>query len=403
MKFSGAVLLCLVGISNAFNLATNKRISSSSATFSTVQTEASANASEKGSTKDPLLIRAARGEKVDRTPVWMMRQAGRHIKEYRDLCKKYPTFRQRSEIPEVAVEVSLQPWRNYQTDGCILFSDILTPLPGVGLEFTIDEKVGPVMDPIRSYDDLKKMHKIDPYDAAPFVAETLKILREEVGPETAVLGFVGCPYTLATYIVEGKTSKEYLEIKKMAFNEPDLLHSILKNLAESIGDYALYQIENGAQLIQIFDSWAGHLSPRDYDEFAAPYQKNILKKIKDAHPEIPTVTYIKHSGALIERMAATGVDVVSLDWTVDMAEGRERIRKSREANGLAGAGGVQGNLDPGILYANHDIIKERTEEILKKAGPTGHVMNLGHGIEATTPEENAKFFIETVRNFRHES
>lgn len=123
------------------------------------------------------------------------------------------------------------------------------------------------------------MHKIDPYDAAPFVAETLKILREEVGPETAVLGFVGCPYTLATYIVEGKTSKEYLEIKKMAFNEPDLLHSILKNLAESIGDYALYQIENGAQLIQIFDSWAGHLSPRDYDEFAAPYQKMILKKV----------------------------------------------------------------------------------------------------------------------------
>lgn len=157
MKFSGAVLLCLVGISNAFNVATNKPVSSSTATFSTVQSEASANPSEKGSTKDPLLIRAARGEKVDRTPVWMMRQAGRHIKEYRDLCKKYPTFRQRSEIPEVAVEVSLQPWRNYQTDGCILFSDILTPLPGVGLDFTIDEKVGPVMDPIRSYDDLKKV------------------------------------------------------------------------------------------------------------------------------------------------------------------------------------------------------------------------------------------------------
>lgn len=403
MKFSGAVLLCFVGISSAFTPALNEQVSSSTVAFSTVQAETSANSSGKDTTKDPLLIRAARGEKVERTPVWMMRQAGRHIKEYRDLCKKYPTFRQRSEIPEVAVEVSLQPWRNYQTDGCILFSDILTPLPGVGLEFTIDEKVGPVMDPIRSYDGLKKMHKIDPSVTAPFVAETLKILREEVGPETAVLGFVGCPYTLATYIVEGKTSKEYLEIKKMAFNEPDLLHSILKNLAESIGDYALYQIENGAQLIQIFDSWAGHLSPRDYDEFAAPYQKMILNKIKEAHPEIPTVTYIKHSGALLERMAATGVDVVSLDWTVDMAEGRERIRKSREANGLDGPGGVQGNLDPGILYANHDTIKERTEEILRKAGPTGHVMNLGHGIEATTPEENAKFFIETVRNFRHDA
>jgi uroporphyrinogen decarboxylase len=229
--------------------------------------------------KDPLLIRAAKGEKVERTPVWMMRQAGRHIKEYRDLCKKYPTFRQRSEIPEVAVEVSLQPWRNYQTDGCILFSDILTPLPGVGCEFTIDEKLGPVMDPIRNWDGLKQMRPIDPSSAAPFVGETLKALRKEVGPETAVLGFVGCPYTLATYMVEGKTSKEYLEIKKMAFNEPKLLHAILQNLADSIGDYALYQIENGAQLIQIFDSWAGHLSPRDYDEFAAPYQKQILDKV----------------------------------------------------------------------------------------------------------------------------
>jgi uroporphyrinogen decarboxylase len=283
------------------------------------------------SSQDPLLIRAARGEKTERTPVWMMRQAGRHIKEYRDLCKEYPTFRQRSEIAEVAVEISLQPWRNYQTDGCILFSDILTPLPGMGCEFTIDEKVGPLMsEPIRSYDDMKKvmyllvdrsgmcfllmlishhssrlstnlppflskqMHPMDPFAAAPFVREALEELRKQVGPETAVLGFVGCPYTLATYLVEGKSSKEYLEIKKMALNEPALLKAILQQLADSIGDYAVYQIESGAQLIQIFDSWAGYLSPRDYDEFAAPYQKQILDKIKKTHPEVPTVIYIKH-------------------------------------------------------------------------------------------------------------
>ncbi|KAK1746375.1 uroporphyrinogen decarboxylase [Skeletonema marinoi] len=299
------------------------------------------NTDASGNTVDPLLIRAARGEKTERVPVWMMRQAGRHIKEYRDLCKKYPTFRERSEIPD--------PWRNYQTDGCILFSDILTPLPGMGVEFDIDEKVGPVVKPMRTYEDVEKMHLIDPSTAAPFVAEALRTLREEVSPETAVLGFVGCPYTLATYLVEGKTSKEYLEIKKMAFTEPKLLHMILKNLAESISEYALFQIENGAQLIQIFDSWAGHLSPRDYDEFAAPYQKIILDKIKEKYPTVPTVIYIKHSGALI------------------------------------------------------DVWLERAEEILKKAGPTGHVMNLGHGIEAATPEENAAYFIETVRNFRHEA
>lgn len=391
MKLVSALFLLSISSANGFSSTTAKPAN-------VPQT----NTNAAGEQIDPLLIRAARGEKTDRVPVWMMRQAGRHIKEYRDLCKKYPTFRERSEIPDVAVEVSLQPWRNYQTDGCILFSDILTPLPGMGVEFDIDEKVGPVVKPMRSWDDVNKMHLIDPSTAAPFTGEALRTLREEVTPETAVLGFVGCPYTLATYLVEGKTSKEYLEIKKMAFTEPKLLHAILKNLAESISEYALYQIENGAQLIQIFDSWAGHLSPRDYDEFAAPYQKMILDKIKEKYPSVPTVTYIKHSGALIERMASTGVDVVSLDWTVDMAEGRERIAAGRAKAGIEGPGGVQGNLDPGVLFGDFATIKERAEEIMKKAGPTGHVMNLGHGIEAATPEENAAYFIETVRNFRHE-
>ena len=245
-----AVLLTL-GATSAF--APNKRTShSSSPLFASVEQATSPASTAKGSVQDPLLIRAARGEKTERTPVWMMRQAGRHIAEYRELCKTYPTFRQRSEIPEVAVEVSLQPWRNYQTDGCILFSDILTPLPGMGCEFVIDEKRGPIMaEMIDSWDKLDTIHNIDPYQSTPFVAETLKILRKEVGPETAVLGFVGCPYTLATYLVEGKSSKEYLEIKKMALNEPELLHAILQKLADNIGDYALYQIENGAQLIQM--------------------------------------------------------------------------------------------------------------------------------------------------------
>jgi len=223
----------------------------------------------------------------------MMRQAGRHIKEYRDLVKKYPTFRERSEIPEVAVEISLQPWRNYNTDGCILFSDILTPLPGLGLEFNIEEKRGPVMAPVRSWDAVNKMHKIDPFETCPFVDTALRTLRHETrDTDTAVLGFVGCPYTLATYLVEGGTSANYLEIKKMMSADPKLLHAMLTNLAESIGEYACYQIEAGAQVIQVFDSWAGHLSPRDYDEFAAPYQKMVLDRIKKDHPDTPTIMYV---------------------------------------------------------------------------------------------------------------
>lgn len=409
MKFASSSIvsvLSIVGSVSSFAVVSPSASEGRVATSLSSSPAASAEtASSSSSSSDaPLLIRAARGEAVERTPVWMMRQAGRHIAEYRELCKSYPTFRQRSEIVDVAVEVSLQPWRNYQTDGCILFSDILTPLPGMGCEFQIDEKLGPVMDePITSWEQVEKMKRIDPTVSTPFVAEALQALRKEVGPETAVLGFVGCPYTLATYLVEGKTSKEYLKIKRMAFTQPDLLHAILTKLADSIADYALFQIENGAQLLQIFDSWAGHLSPRDYDEFAAPYQKIILDRIKAAHPDVPTVIYIKHSGALIERMAATGVDVVSLDWTVDMAEGRERVAKARREAGLEGPGGVQGNLDPAILFGDEATIKERAEEILRKAGPTGHVMNLGHGIEAATSEENAKFFIETVRNFRHDA
>mmetsp|Transcript_1569 Transcript_1569/g.6841 ORF Transcript_1569/g.6841 Transcript_1569/m.6841 type:complete len:194 (+) Transcript_1569:764-1345(+) len=193
-------------------------------------------------------------------------------------------------------------------------------------------------------------------------------------------------------MIEGQSSKEYLEIKKMAFQDPELLHSMLKNLADNIGVYANYQIESGAQVIQIFDSWASHLSPRDYDTFAAPYQKMVVDAIKKENPDVPVIIYINKSGALLEKMAAIGVDVVSLDWTVDMAEARKRVGEDV---------GVQGNLDPAVLLGPKDVITERTLEILKKAGPKGHVMNLGHGIEAVTPEENAKHFIDTVKAFRH--
>ena len=330
----------------------------------------------------------------------MMRQAGRHIAEYRELVKKHPTFRERSEVPDLAVEISLQPWRNYKTDGCILFSDILTPLPGLGLQFDIEEKKGPVLRKVDTWDAVNSMKLIEPYKTCPFVDTSLRALRSAVDDETTVLGFVGCPYTLATYLVEGGTSKEYLEIKKMMSRDPDLLHAMLRNLAESIAEYALYQVDAGAQVIQIFDSWAGHLSPRDYDLFAAPYQKMVLDRVKSVHPEVPTVIYIKHSGALLERMADTGADIVSLDWTVDMAEGRARLDAAQEKAGRSKRTNVQGNLDPGLLFADHDTIRERTKEIIEKAG-TGHIMNLGHGIEADTPEENAKAFVEFVRGYRY--
>ena len=304
--------------------------------------------------EDPLLLRAAKGEEVERVPVWMMRQAGRHMQIYRDLCKKHKTFRERSENADVATEISLQPFNAYGTDGCILFSDILTPLPAMGIEFDITEKEGPKMGKWKTMDDVKKMKPIDPLKYTPFVAEALKNLRSEVGNRATVLGFVGCPYTLATYMVEGGSSKEYKEIKTMGYEAPEVLHYMLKSLADNIGDYALYQIEAGAQVIQVFDSWAGNLSPRDYDIFAAPYQKMVIDKIKKAHPDVPTIMYINKSGALLERMAASGVDIISLDWTVTIEEARKRIGDKV---------GIQGNLDPMVLFGPDSEIKSQTEGI----------------------------------------
>ena len=286
---------------------------------------------------------------------------------------------------------SLQPWRNYGVDGCILFSDILTPFPGMGVEFDITEKEGPKMATWTTMADVDKMKLMDPYKATPFVAEALKNLRSEVGNTATVLGFVGLPYTLATYMVEGGSSKEFKEIKSMSYQNPKVLHAMLDKLADNIGDYAVFQIDCGAQVIQLFDSWAGNLSPLDYDTFAAPYQRKVIEKIKKAHPKVPTIMYINKSGALLERMAATGIDIISLDWTVKIEEARLRIGDKI---------GIQGNMDPMVLFAPKDVIKQRTEEILRAAGGRNHVMNLGHGIDAGTSEENAKFFVDTVHQFK---
>ena len=225
---------------------------------------------------------------------------------YKELCKKHKTFRERSENADVATEISLQPWKRYGTDGCILFSDILTPFPGMGIDFDITEKEGPKMNTWTTMADVERIKLMDPHKSTPFVAQALKNLRQEVGNKATVLGFVGLPYTLATYMVEGGSSKEYKEIKSLSYQDPKVLHAMLDRLAENIGDYACFQIESGAQVIQVFDSWAGNLSPMDYDVFAAPYQRKVIEKIKKAHPNVPIIMYINKSGALLERMAASG-------------------------------------------------------------------------------------------------
>jgi len=335
----------------------------------------------------PLLLRAARGEQVERPPVWMMRQAGRYMKVYRDLRDRHPSFRDRSENPDLSYEISMQPFQAFQPDGVILFSDILTPLPGMGIDFDIIESRGPIIDPpIRSIAQVEALRPLEPASSLAFVGEVLGRLRESVGSKAAVLGFVGAPWTLAAYAVEGKSSKDYAVIKAMAFREPQLMHRLLSHFADSIATYVNYQIDSGAQIVQLFDSWAGQLSPIDYDTFAAPYQKRVIDQVRAKHPETPLILYISGSAGVLERMAATGVDFISLDWSVDMADGCKRLPHQV---------GIQGNVDPGLLFGTPEAIRHRIIDTVRKARGRRHILNLGHGILPGTPEENARVFFET--------
>ena len=323
----------------------------------------------------------------------MMRQAGRYMKIYQDLCKKHPTFRERSETVDLAVEISLQPWEAFQPDGVILFSDILTPLTGMNIPFDIVKGTGPIiMNPVRSMDDIKNITKLEPEKSVPFTGEALTQLRQEVGNNATVLGFVGAPFTLASYIVEGGTSTHYKVIKKMAFDSPAVYHALLDTITDSVIEYVKYQADSGAQVVQIFDSWASEFAPADFEKFCLPYLTRIVQEVKVTHPDLPLILYSSGSGGLLERLQTTGADVISLDGTVDMADARARLGMDQA---------VQGNMDPVALFANKEFITEKVHDTIKKAGNKKHVMNLGHGVMQGTPEENVAHFFKTVQDYRY--
>ncbi|CAI0437461.1 unnamed protein product [Linum tenue] len=342
--------------------------------------------SSPSSSTDPLLVKAARGEAVVRPPAWMMRQAGRYMAVYRKLAEKYPSFRERSETTELIVQISLQPWEAFRPDGVIIFSDILTPLPAFGVSFDIEDVRGPVIQsPIRSEEHLKTLHPIE-LDKLQFVGDSLRLLRNEVEGQAAVLGFVGSPWTIGTYIVEGGTTRTYTAIKSMCHTAPHVLRALLAHLAKAIADYAVYQVESGAHCIQIFDSWGGQLSPAMW-EICVKFQ--IVSTVKSKCPGTPLVLYINGNGGLLERMKDTGVDVIGLDWTVDMADGRKRL--GHEIS-------VQGNVDPAYLFLPLPAITDEIHRVVNCAGPRGHILNLGHGVLVGTPEEAVAHFFDVTKS-----
>ncbi len=335
------------------------------------------------------LVRACRRQAVDRTPVWIMRQAGRYLPEYRAV-RAQTDFLTLCKTPELAAKVSLQPYETLGLDAVILFSDILIPVEAMGMHLELSEK-GPLLwPPIRTAEQVARLIAPDPLEKTPFVMQTIRLLRRELGDKVPVIGFAGAPFTLASYMVEGGSSRNFAEIKQMIYREPRLLHQLLEKVTEAIIAYLNAQIEAGVHVVQLFDTWAGELTPADYEEFALSYEQRVFESLHRG-PQglgVPAILYINGCSAILERMAQSGANVLSLDWRIDIAEARRRV-----GDRLA----LQGNVDPGALLGTPETIAESVRETLEKAGPTGHILNLGHGILPQTPVENARAFVEAAK------
>lgn len=337
---------------------------------------------------EPALLKAARMEKTEGTPLWFMRQAGRVLPEYRKVRKQHSLL-DICRDPEVATAVTLQPVERFGVDAAIIFADIVTPLVGVGIDVQLVEKVGPVIDPpIRSERDLERLRPLDPEADVPYMLEALRLVRGALPAEKALIGFSGAPFTLATYLIEGGPSRNYATTKAMMYGQPALWQGLMDRLSGMITAYLLAQANAGAQMLQIFDSWVGWLSRHDYREYVFPYTRRIVNEIKAAG--VPVIHFATGAGGLNDAIRDLGVDVVGLDWRVPLDEAWESL------GGVA----VQGNLDPAVLLGPPDVVREQTCDVLKRAGGRpGHIFNLGHGFLPQTPLDNIMHMIDCVREW----
>jgi uroporphyrinogen decarboxylase len=335
---------------------------------------------------DHLLIDAALGKPVPRTPVWIMRQAGRYLPEYQAIRRKM-SFLELCHTPEKAAEVSIQPLDILGVDGVIVFSDIMVPLEGMGMDVQFIEGRGPVIsDPIRSVSDISRLKAYDPFVQTGFLPDTIRLLVNEVGHRAPVLGFAGAPYTLACYAVEGTTSRYYHETKKFMMSDPEGFKKLLDVLADAVADLLDAQIEAGASLVQLFDTWAGALMPDQFREFALPFAQKIFERIQ--RPGVPMVYFVNGVAGKLKDIAQSGASVLGIDWRIDLAEVRRIVGPDFV---------LQGNLDPCTLYAPLEVIEERVKSILSAAGSGPHIFNLGHGILPTVPVSHAQHFVKTVQ------
>lgn len=341
--------------------------------------------------KNDRFLRALMRQPVDVTPVWMMRQAGRYLPEYRATREKAGSFMDLCKSPELACEVTIQPLDRFALDAAILFSDILTIPDAMGLGLSFEAGEGPRFDkPVRTAADVKRIGVPDPEGELKYVMDAVRTIRRELNGRVPLIGFSGSPWTLATYMVEGSGTKEFAKIKGMMYDQPALCHQLLDVTARSVVSYLNAQVAAGAQALMIFDTWGGVLTPRDYKEFSLRYMAQIvdgLTREADGR-KVPVVLFTKGGGAWLEDMAATGCDALGIDWTLDIGEARKRV-----GNKVA----LQGNMDPSVLYASPERIRREVGEILASFGPgNGHVFNLGHGIHQHVEPEHARAFVDAV-------
>jgi uroporphyrinogen decarboxylase len=343
--------------------------------------------------KKELFLRACRFEvpsdlaanPINRVPVWIMRQAGRYLPEYQAV-RKHHSFLEICKTPEVAAEVSLQPLRVLDVDAVIVFSDILIVAEAMGLPLDVPDS-GPVLsNPVRDAAAAARLRDFDPEKETRFLGDAIRRICKEAGPHVPVIGFAAAPWTLACYMIEGQTRGEISLALKMLREEPDLVRSLLARIARMTAAYLRMQIEAGASVVQLFDTWAGSLTPEEYAEFELPATQQVIEQV--GHTETPKILFAKGSSRHLGNLAKVGADVLSVDWTTDLAEARAKLGRR-----IA----LQGNVDPNILLGGADGVVTAVRDAMGKTGGVGHILNLGHGILPTTPVANAKLFVEAAR------
>lgn len=342
--------------------------------------------------KNDILLRALKLEPTERTPVWVMRQAGRYLPEYREVRKQAGSFMNMAKNPELVCEVTLQPLRRFPLDAVIIFSDILTIPDAMGLGLDFVPGVGPVFEkPIKTEKDIEQLPTIDVKTDLKYVMDGLSTTAKELDKAVPLFGFAGSPWTLMTYMVEGGSSKTYSKAKKMLFDRPDLAHRLLQKVTDSTIDYLNAQIEAGADVVQVFDSWGGVLSPELFKTFSLPYMQQIVDGVRKENPDFPVILFSKGVQRSLKALSKTGATALGVDWTTELSQAR-KWTKNRVA--------LQGNMDPCVLFASEKTIENEVKKVLKSYGEgPGHVFNLGHGMQPDMQPERLECMVSAIRKY----